>query len=183
MSEGGRSRSSLSCLASSQRTLSADSSSSRRNSGIVTDELHGNYTESWIENGKLTKSPELDTCQYITKLEESIDEYQVKADNCRKYIKSHKGNDRLMNDNKSLLKLHLQLIDDTEKRMMKIGPCPIPDITRLSRMLRWRKPVSILIILSLPLLLLLVNFLLIMLSNRSLLKRLLGHRQKKLNLL
>ncbi|GBN01603.1 hypothetical protein AVEN_244679-1 [Araneus ventricosus] len=38
MAEGGRTRSSRSSTASSQKTLGAESSSSRRNSGFATDE-------------------------------------------------------------------------------------------------------------------------------------------------
>ncbi|GBO13078.1 hypothetical protein AVEN_161973-1, partial [Araneus ventricosus] len=122
--------SSLSSIASSQRTVSADSSSSRRNSGIVTGELHGNYFDSWIENGNHTISPELDSCLYINKLEDLIDEYQAKADDCRKSIKSNQGNRRLVKENKDFLKSYLETIADTENLLMKVGPCPIPDCSR-----------------------------------------------------
>ncbi|GBM29332.1 hypothetical protein AVEN_2837-1 [Araneus ventricosus] len=143
MSEGGRSRSSLSSIASSQRTLSADSSSSRRNSGIVTDESHGNYTESWIKNSSHTKSPELDTCWRIKDLEDTIDKHQVCAENCRKSIKSYQEEDKrnqgreyyhpydkLVDSKRDFLKGYLEKITEAEKHLIQLGPCPISDCTR-----------------------------------------------------
>ncbi|GBL86998.1 hypothetical protein AVEN_92795-1 [Araneus ventricosus] len=129
MEEGRRSRSSLSSIASSQRTLSADSRSSRRNSGSETGEQHGNFTDSRTDNGNPTTSPEQKFCIYISKLEDSIDDSQTKADEYRKAIKENRGNS-LTKHNKDCLQQVLRMIAETEKHMLKAGPCPIPDCSR-----------------------------------------------------
>ncbi|GBN56882.1 hypothetical protein AVEN_236601-1 [Araneus ventricosus] len=82
MDEEGRSRSSLSSLASSQRTLSANSSPTSRL--VIPSAGLGNYTETWISKNSSSISPEMDTCRQIKNIEEIIDELQVKAEKCRK---------------------------------------------------------------------------------------------------
>ncbi|GBO06610.1 hypothetical protein AVEN_32776-1 [Araneus ventricosus] len=120
MEEGGRSRSSLSSLASSQRTLSANFSPTSRL--VISSAGFGNYTETWISKNSSSISPEMDTCRQIKNIEEIIDELQVKAEKCRKSKKA--------NIEKGALQAYLEKIEEAEKQLMQIGPCPIPDCTR-----------------------------------------------------
>ncbi|GBM62564.1 hypothetical protein AVEN_189494-1, partial [Araneus ventricosus] len=126
MEEGGRSRSSLSSIASSQRTLSADSRSSRRNSGTETDEQIGNPIHSWID--EVNRKHE--TCTHISKLEDIIDDYQVKIDECRKTITAKQGDRTTVKQNKELIQQYLKNVTTCESFMMKFGPCPNPDCSR-----------------------------------------------------
>ncbi|GBN54080.1 hypothetical protein AVEN_140637-1, partial [Araneus ventricosus] len=130
MEEGGRSRSSLSSNASSQRTLSADSNSSRRNSDNAIDHGPGDYVATWI---KTSNQPVQEICRQITRFEKIIDDSQRKASMARDILKGCKDqhfagetSSHYMNE----LNLTTEKIAKAEKEIQKLGPCPLLTCTR-----------------------------------------------------
>ncbi|GBO46444.1 hypothetical protein AVEN_265777-1 [Araneus ventricosus] len=125
MEEGGRSRSSLSSLASSQRTLSADSGSSRRKSGHATEESFSDYTTAWVQDNPPTHHPKRSTCDRISYLEGRIDYAQQAAETLRSiFAKSPESHTH------HHFSSHTIIIEEAENELLKLGPCPDPSCTR-----------------------------------------------------
>ncbi|GBM26761.1 hypothetical protein AVEN_101559-1, partial [Araneus ventricosus] len=125
MEEGGRSRSSLSSFASSQRTLSADSGSSRRNSGHATEESFSDYTTAWVQDNPPTHHPKRSTCDRISYLEGRIDFAQQAAETLRGIF----ANSPEINSD-HCFSSHITIIEEAENELLKLGPCPDPSCTR-----------------------------------------------------
>ncbi|GBM98100.1 hypothetical protein AVEN_43223-1 [Araneus ventricosus] len=130
MEEGGRSRSSLSSLASSQRTLSADSGSSSRKSGDATDELPSEYTTAWIRDNPLTNHPKFSTCERISFFEELIDRTQQAAETHRLIAANGPPGRVPGTKEKEYYRAYLTEIKEAENELMKLGPCPNPSCSR-----------------------------------------------------
>ncbi|GBM00122.1 hypothetical protein AVEN_176370-1 [Araneus ventricosus] len=130
MAERGRSRSSLSSLASSQRTLSADSGSSRRNPGHATVESISDYTTAWVQDSPPTHHPKLSTCEHISYLEKLIDSAQQAAETHR--LIAAKGPPGRVPGAKEeeYYRAYLTEIEEAENELMKLGPCPNPSCSR-----------------------------------------------------
>ncbi|GBM53737.1 hypothetical protein AVEN_159541-1 [Araneus ventricosus] len=130
MAERGRSRSSLSSLASSQRTLSAESGSSRRKPGEAMEESFSDYTTAWVQDNPPTNHPKPSTCEHISFIEERIDRAQQAAETHRQiYAKRHPG--RVPEASKDeYYRAYLADIVEAENELMKLGPCPNLSCTR-----------------------------------------------------
>ncbi|GBM98354.1 hypothetical protein AVEN_46652-1 [Araneus ventricosus] len=130
MEEGGRSRSSLSSNTSTQRTISADSGSSRRKSGLAWDESPRDFTATWVNDSTFNERTEIEICQEITAQENAIDDAQRRAQEANKFIKHYPNEDLYLHGKKTQLKNHLERIAKAEDTLKQIGPCPIPTCSR-----------------------------------------------------
>ncbi|GBN41523.1 hypothetical protein AVEN_257586-1 [Araneus ventricosus] len=130
MTERGHSRSSLSSLASSQRTLSAESGSSRRKTGNATDESVSDYTTAWVQGNPPTNHTKPRTCELISFFEERIDRAQQAAETHRQiYAKRLPGLVPEASENE-YYRAYLTDIEEAENELMKLGPCPNLSCTR-----------------------------------------------------
>ncbi|GBM23721.1 hypothetical protein AVEN_156562-1, partial [Araneus ventricosus] len=132
MEEGGRSRSSLSSTTSSQRTLSAESGSSRRNSGIVTDKSQTDFTQSWIEKHTTIHRPEQNISRQIYDLKGKIHKLQSKVRDTSRSLKKSYAMPRqcvprgLIANEEKRYEQALAELAEAEKALMELESRPDP---------------------------------------------------------
>ncbi|GBM56266.1 hypothetical protein AVEN_151944-1 [Araneus ventricosus] len=130
MAERRRSRSSQSSIASSQRTISAESRPSRRNSCTATDESFIDYTTSWAQDNPPKERLEHDTCQQITQLEYRIDGCQAAARTFKKAMKQKRHSFTPKTNFEPVYEEKLAEIAKAKASLKRIGPCPDPNCTK-----------------------------------------------------
>ncbi|GBO08415.1 hypothetical protein AVEN_13699-1 [Araneus ventricosus] len=86
MSEGGRSRSSLSSNALSRTAFSQRTNLSLRMPLFSKDDASRKYTAYWLRDNRHLYSTNIQICHLISRREVQIDQNQEYAQNCRKAI-------------------------------------------------------------------------------------------------
>ncbi|GBN83792.1 Nucleic-acid-binding protein from transposon X-element [Araneus ventricosus] len=108
MSEGGRTRSSLSGNILSPTAFSQNSNTSPRNPGFAMDVSSRKYTTAWVKESRFTQK-------------------------CRKVISNlqiNGGNEALIESRNHELKAYESRVTENEEALITIGPCPIPTCTK-----------------------------------------------------
>ncbi|GBO32316.1 hypothetical protein AVEN_70318-1 [Araneus ventricosus] len=126
MAERGRSRSSQSSVASTQRTISAEPSPVRSSPDSVSSR---DYTKYWYNKLPPMTNYRTGICEQLTDLEASIDNAQRAAENHRQIWREHPETPSKASAEIEYRK-YLAAIDLAENRMSKLGPCPKRSCTR-----------------------------------------------------
>ncbi|GBM94847.1 hypothetical protein AVEN_54191-1, partial [Araneus ventricosus] len=133
MSEGGRSRSSLSGNTLSPTGFSQSSNTSPRIPGFATHATSSNYTTAWVKESRISQPTNAQICGEISRRETAIDVNQGFAQKCRKVISDlqiNGGNEALIESRNNELKAYESRVTENEEALITIGPCPIPTCTK-----------------------------------------------------
>ncbi|GBM72544.1 hypothetical protein AVEN_259827-1 [Araneus ventricosus] len=82
MSKNGRSRSSLSSLASLSRTISSLADAVNQSSDQPKDDSSAKYTNLWIKDIRNQPNPDMHLCREMSRSEDTIDLNQSYAQRC-----------------------------------------------------------------------------------------------------
>ncbi|GBM60805.1 hypothetical protein AVEN_68404-1 [Araneus ventricosus] len=133
MSEGGRSRISLSGNTLSPTAFSQNWNSSPRIPGFSMDVSSRKYTTAWVKESRKSQPTNAQICGEISRRETAIDVNQGFAQKCLKVISDlqiNGGNETLIESRNNELKAYESRVTENEEALITIGPCPIPTCTK-----------------------------------------------------